>query len=77
MKNNNFWKTRAGAILSHGIHDHNNAIAGLSGYIRSNIKDERLQIEMYAFLDRASKSVDYIYEKFKEEFEKEQEKPSG
>lgn len=71
MENKNFWHTEEGKILSHGVHDYNNAISALRRYIRIYVKDEEGIIKMGECINRTDEAINFIYEKIKEKVEKE------
>ena len=76
-----FWNTKEGKIIGHGIHDCNSAISITKSYLRllhQRYKERGKPIddEFWEYLDKAIESqkkiheaIDYIYVKFKEDYE--------
>lgn len=77
-----FWNTKEGKILSHGIHDHTGFLSVQRHFLESMQKyqkenkplDNKFWLYLEAALNerkKAMEAMDYIYVKFKEEYEKE------
>lgn len=69
-----FWTTDLGKILSHGIHDHNSGLGIIVNYT-SMIKKNPEKIDEYLVniltgKKKCEESIDYIYTKIREYWEK-------
>ena len=68
----NFWETKEGKIIGHGIHDHNSAIELLRGYLEYSECPNNIFTTKEEYNDKIKKlfkktqvSIDYIYTSFK------------
>ena len=75
-----FWNTKEGKILGHSIHDSNNAVTSVNSCLRIlkryKERDKPIDDEFWKYLDMAIErqkkiyeAIDYIYVKFKEDYE--------